>query len=122
MANSDPDMSLERTDVLTARVDTLAGDLAVLKADVAVLKADVADIKTAIWRLTELAVDFSERLTALEKSIDSRFQMVGERLDRLILMSIRDRTEGVERLQKVEQVVSPGRLADIERRFSAKPK
>jgi DNA-binding HxlR family transcriptional regulator len=111
MANSDPDMSLERTDVLTARVDTLA-------ADVAVLKADVADIKTAIWRLTELTVDFSERLTALEKSIDSRFQMIGERLDRLILMSLRDRTEGIERLSKVTQVASPERLADIERRLS----
>ncbi len=105
---SDIEASLQRLTSLTERLTT----------DVGVLKTDNRDIKQAIWRLTEIVTDHSERFTSLEKSMDTRFQAVNERLDRLIAMNLRERTESIERLARIEQTANEERLVNIEHRLT----
>jgi chromosome segregation ATPase len=81
MANSPNDM--ERLTHVEDKVDDLGRNLSVLKGDMHSIKVDVGDIKTAIWRLTEIVTDHSERFSSLEKSLDTRFQSISDRLDRL---------------------------------------
>jgi chromosome segregation ATPase len=104
--------------VLKTDVSVLKTDVSVLKTDVHGIKVDVGDIKTAIWRLTEIVADHSERFSSLEKSLDTRFQSINDRLDRLVAMSLRERTESVERLARVERTASDERLGEIERRLT----
>jgi hypothetical protein len=97
MANSDPMKRLAR---LEKHVETLT--------------EDVADLKKAAWRTTEILTDHSERLGGLETkvaSIDDKLGLVVERLDRLISVTIHERTASTERLGDIEK-----RLTRLEER------
>ncbi len=82
-----------------------------LETSVAVMARDVAELKTAAWRTTEILADHSERLSGLQRTIDERLGGVTDRLDRLIAVTIQERTAGTERLGDIER-----RLARLEER------
>ena len=82
-----------------------------LEATVAVMAKDVAELKTAAWRTAELLTDHSERLGGLQRTIDDRLGGVTDRLDRLIAVTIQERTASTERLGDIER-----RLARLEER------
>lgn len=97
MANSDPMKRLAR---LEKHVETLT--------------VDVVDLKKAAWRTTEILVDHSERLASIETkvaSMDDKLGLVVDRLDRLIAVTIVERTANTERLGDIEK-----RLARLEER------
>jgi hypothetical protein len=82
-----------------------------LEASVAVMGKDVAELKTAAWRTAELLADHSEQLSGLQRTLDERLGGVTERLDRLIAVTIQERTASTERLGEIER-----RLARLEER------
>jgi len=96
---------------LKGDVRELKGDVRDLKGDVRDLKGDVRELKTAAWRTTEILVDHSEQLTGLRRTIDERLGGVNDRLDRLIAVTLQERTTSTERLGDIER-----RLARLEER------
>ncbi|HKY38449.1 MAG TPA: hypothetical protein VJN18_21045 [Polyangiaceae bacterium] len=85
-----------------------------LETSVAVMARDVADLKTAAWRTADILADHSERLSGLQRMVDERLGGVTDRLDRLIAVTIQERTAGTERLGDIER-----RLARLEERVRA---
>ncbi len=96
---------------LKGDVSDLKGDVRDLKSDVRDLKGDVRDLKAAAWRTAEILADHSERLGALQRSMDERFGAVTDRLDRLIAVTLQERTSSTERLGDIER-----RLTRLEER------
>jgi chromosome segregation ATPase len=79
-----------------------------------VLALDVRDLKTAAWKTTEILADHSEQLSSLDRrltSMDGKLEAVVERLDRLISVTIQERTASTERLGDIER-----RLTRLEER------
>lgn len=109
MASSKDEMA--RLARLETVVGGMANDIADLKTDVRDLKTDVRDLKTAAWRTTEILADHSERLTGLQRTLDERLGGVNDRLDRLIAVTIQERTASTDRLGEIER-----RLARLEER------
>jgi hypothetical protein len=74
------------------------------------LERESRDFKKALVQITDILVDQSERIDAVGKSLGGRIDelrdMLGSRLDRLIAVTLQERTYSVER------------FADIERRLS----
>ena len=91
-----------------ARLETVVGGMA---NDIADLKTDVRDLKTAAWRTAEILADQSDRLSGLQRTMDERLGGVTDRLDRLIAVTIQERTGSTERLGEIER-----RLARLEER------
>jgi len=89
----------------------LEANVAVLTRDVGELKVDVRDLKTAAWRTAEILADHSEQLSGLQRTVDERLGAVTDRLDRLIAVTIQERTSSTERLGDIER-----RLARLEER------
>jgi chromosome segregation ATPase len=113
--------------------------LAKLETNVAAMTKDVADLKAAAWRTTEILVDHTEALSGLQRSmegmqrsmegmqrsvegmqrsvegvqrsVDERLGGVTDRLDRLIAVTIQERTASAERLGDIER-----RIARLEER------
>ena len=82
------------------------------------IESDVHDLKGAVIRITDVLVDHSQKLTDLRRTMDQRFgemnQQLGgvnERLDRLIAVTMQERTASTERLGDIER-----RLARLEER------
>ena len=82
------------------------------------IESDVHDLKGAVIRITDVLVDHSQQLTDLRRTMDQRFgemnQQLGgvnERLDRLIAVTMQERTASTERLGDIER-----RLARLEER------
>ena len=89
------------------------------------LATDVGDLKSAAWKTTEILADHSERLSGLQRAMDGmqramdgmqrtmddRLGAVTDRLDRLIAVTIQERTASTERLGDIER-----RLARLEER------
>jgi hypothetical protein len=75
------------------------------------MAADIADLKTTAWRTAEILADHSERLGGLQRTMDERLGAVTDRLDRLIAVTIQERTGSTERLGEIER-----RLARLEER------
>jgi polyhydroxyalkanoate synthesis regulator phasin len=94
-----------------ARFGRLETRVAAMAADVGELKRDVADLKTAAWKTAEILTDHSERLGGLQRTLDERLGAVTDRLDRLIAVTIQERTGSTERLGEIER-----RLARLEER------
>ncbi len=90
--------------------DTMAR-LGRLETRVAAMAADIADLKTTAWRTAEILADHSERLGGLQRTMDERLGAVTDRLDRLIAVTIQERTGSTERLGEIER-----RLARLEER------
>jgi hypothetical protein len=95
MADSKDEMA--RLARLETVVGGMASDIADLKSDVRDLKTDVRDLKTAAWRTAEILADHSERLSGLQRTMDERLGGVTDRLDRLIAVTIQERTGSSER-------------------------
>lgn len=99
--------------------------LAKLETNVAAITVDVADLKAAAWRTTEILVDHSQALSGLQRSmegvqrsveglqrsVDEKLGGVTDRLDRLIAVTIQERTASAERLGDIER-----RIARLEER------
>jgi hypothetical protein len=85
--------------------------LARVESTVAAMARDVAELKTAAWRTAEILTDHSERLSGLQRTMDDRLGGVTDRLDRLIAVTIQERTASTERLGDIER-----RLARLEER------
>jgi hypothetical protein len=85
------------------------------------IEKDVHDLKGVAVRMTELLTDHSQQLTDLRRTIhtieqrmgtmDERMGGVNDRLDRLIALSMQERTASTERLGDIER-----RLARLEER------
>ena len=90
------------------------------------LETDVSEIKGTLVQIANILVGHSDRMDAMQRSMDAMqqsmsamqqsmsamqqgMQSVVGRLDRLIEVTIRDRTQGVERMGDVER-----RLARLE--------
>ncbi len=84
------------------------------------LEGDVRDVKGAVVQIAKLLVDQSERtdlgfrevhseLRDVRTEIQSTREALVERLDRLVEISMRERTMGIERLAEIER-----RLAKLE--------
>ena len=82
-----------------------------LETSVAGMARDVADLKAVAQRTAEILADHSEHLSGLQRTMDERLGGVADRLDRLIAVTIQERTAGVERLGDIER-----RLARLEQR------
>jgi hypothetical protein len=119
--------------------DEAMGQLIALETTVAEMAVDVKDLKVAAIRTTEILADQSERLDGLQRSFDGlqrsfdglqrsfdglqrsfdglqrsfddRLGGVTDRLDRLIAVTIQERTASTERLGDIER-----RLARLEQR------
>jgi chromosome segregation ATPase len=95
--------------------------LARLEKNVEVLTADVGDLKRAAWKTAEILADHGERLSSMDgrlssmdgrlSSMDERLGLVVDRLDRLISVTIQERTSSAERLGDIER-----RLTRLEER------
>jgi chromosome segregation ATPase len=123
MANSEEVMT--RLAKLEANVATMTSDIGDLKHDTGEMKRDIADLKVAAWRTTEILIDHSQHLSRLQQStdglqrsmdgmqrtMDERLGAVTDRLDRLIAVTIQERTASTERLGDIER-----RLARLEER------
>jgi uncharacterized coiled-coil DUF342 family protein len=110
--------------------------LARVEATVVALAADVVELKSAAWRTTEISTDHSEqlmhlrlavgglnervdglneRVDGLNERVDglgTKMDGVNERLDRLIAVTMQERTGGTQRLGEIER-----RLARLEERL-----
>lgn len=103
-----------------------------LETNVAAMTKDVADLKAAAWRTTEILVDHSQALSGVQRSVegvqrsveglqrsmegvqrsvDEKLGGVTDRLDRLIAVTIQERTASAERLGDMER-----RIARLEER------
>ena len=119
MANSPSEMdrliSVEgKLEKLDNRFDGLERDVGILKSDVGILKSDGGVLKSAVLQLTEIAVEHSEKLSSMDRTL----QTINDRLARLLNVNLRERTESIERLARVEKVASEDRLDEIERRLT----
>ena len=83
-----------------------------LETTVAAMAKDVTELKTAAWKTAEILADHSERFSSLQRTIDERLGGVTDRLDRLIAVTLQERTAGTERLGDIER-----RLARLEERL-----
>ena len=81
------------------RLSRLESNVAELKTDVRELKTDVRELKTTAWRMAEMFADHRLAVT--------------ERLDRLIAVTMQERTANAERLGENAE-----RLGEIERRLA----
>ncbi|HKY37323.1 MAG TPA: hypothetical protein VJN18_15375 [Polyangiaceae bacterium] len=78
------------------------------------IEKDVHDLKGVAVRMTEILTDHSQQLTDLRRTVqamDERMGGVNDRLDRLIALSMQERTASTERLGDIER-----RLARLEER------
>jgi hypothetical protein len=89
-----------------ARLGRLETSVAAMAADVGEIKRDVGEIKTAAWKTAEILADHSERLGAIQRTLDERLGAVTDRLDRLIAVTIQERTGRTERLGEIERRLS----------------
>ena len=96
---------------MAADVGELKQDVRELKQDVGAIRRDVVDLKTAAWKTAEILADHSERLGGLQRTVDERLGAVTDRLDRLIAVTMQERTGSTERLGESER-----RLARLEER------
>ena len=95
------------------------------------LERDVGELKGAVVQITHILVEQSERTDAGFQSLrgemrelrqELRGEMhelrdsLGQRLDRLIAVTIQERTEGADRLANIERRLT--RLEDAEKRRS----
>ena len=96
---------------LETNVAAMAADVREIKQDVSEIRRDVGDLKTAAWKTVEILADHSERLGGLQRTVDERLGAVTDRLDRLIAVTIQERTGSTERLGEIER-----RLARLEER------
>ena len=76
--------------------------LAKLEKNVEILTKDVHQLKVAALRTVEILADHSERLSGLQRGMD----MMVDRLDRLISVTIQERTASTERLGDIERRLS----------------
>jgi len=78
------------------------------------LERDSRDFKRALVQITDILIDQSERIDALGKNLGGRIDALGgrldelggslgSRLDRLIAVTIQERTYSVERLADIER-------------------
>lgn len=91
--------------------DTMATDVGDLERDLGDISRDVADIKTAAWKSVEILTKQTEVLGGLQRTLDERLGAVTDRLDRLIAVTIQERTGSTERLGEIER-----RLTRLEER------
>lgn len=85
------------------------------------VERDAIDLKGVLKRTTEILVDHSERLDRLQGSVDGlrrtfdeRFWAVTDRLDRLLAMTLAERTRSVERSGAIDRL-----FESIDRRLDA---
>jgi chromosome segregation ATPase len=114
-----------------ASSDEVMKKLAKLEKQVDALSQDGRDLKAAAWRTTEILTDHSEQLSSLDRrltsmdgrltSMDGRLTSMGDkltavvdRLDRLIAVTMQERTVSVERLGDIER-----RLTRLEERVGS---
>ena len=71
------------------------------------LERESRDFKRALVQITDILVDQSERIDAVGKTLGGRISELGDtlgsRLDRLIAVTIQERTYSVERLADIER-------------------
>jgi hypothetical protein len=68
-------------------------------------------LEAAVVHITDVLVLQSERMDAGFRTLTERLDAVTDRLDRLIAVTLEERTAGIERLASIEQ-----RLARLEQR------
>ena len=78
------------------------GRLTRLEENTQTLLADVGVLKTVASHTAEILADHSQRFTQLQRTMDERFGALDQRLDRLINMTMQERTAGAERLGNIE--------------------
>ena len=85
------------------------------------VERDAIDLKGVLKRTTEILMDHSERLDRLQGSVDGlrrtfdeRFWAVIDRLDRLLAMTLAERTRSVERSGAIDRL-----FESIDRRLDA---
>jgi hypothetical protein len=76
------------------------------------LESNVDDLKGAVVQIVNLLIEQGERMDARMERIEERmdgmnagFRSVTDRLDRLIAVSMQERTSGVDRLAELERRV-----------------
>lgn len=67
------------------------------------IEADIGAIKTAVVRIVEVLADHSERMGGMQRTMDLARTSMESRLDRLIAVTIEERTASVERLGDIER-------------------
>jgi uncharacterized coiled-coil protein SlyX len=81
-------------------------------ARLAKLENDVGELKTTVVRISEILVDHSQHLTSIDRRLDGIDRkldgLVGiqERLDRLIAVTVDERTRSFERWRNLDERVT----------------
>jgi hypothetical protein len=77
------------------------------------VERDVAELKRTVVQISEVLVDLADRMDRGFKRVDDRldrvderFDTIGARLDRLITVTIEERTANTDRLRDIERRVS----------------
>jgi chromosome segregation ATPase len=94
----------ERMADLEKRVDVIQRDVATLKDDVSTLKNDVSTLKEVAVQLVQTVVDQSHRIDAVGNEIRETRSSLEGRLDRLIEVTMRERTASSERFEQFAEL------------------
>lgn len=82
------------------------------------VERDVGELKTAVVQITHILVDHGERMDSGFRTLRGEMQelreSLGQRLDRLIAVTIEERTESADRLANIERRLS--KLEDAQAR------
>ena len=82
------------------------------------VERDVGELKTAVVQITHILVDHGERMDSgfrmLRGEMQELRESLGQRLDRLIAVTIEERTESADRLANIERRLS--KLEDAQAR------
>ena len=82
------------------------------------VERDVGELKTAVVQITHILVDHGERMDSGFRTLRGEMQelreSLGQRLDRLITVTIEERTESADRLANIERRLS--KLEDAQAR------
>jgi hypothetical protein len=70
------------------------------------VERDVAALKRTVVQISEVLVDLTDRMDRGFKRVDDQFDTISTRLDRLITVTIEERTASTDRLRDIERRLS----------------
>jgi uncharacterized coiled-coil protein SlyX len=82
-----------------------------IMARLARVERDSADLKKMLGQIARILTDLSDRVDRVSERVDELGERLGDRLDRLIAVTMQERTYSFERLADIER-----RLARLEER------
>jgi uncharacterized coiled-coil protein SlyX len=81
-------------------------DSKALMARLARVERDSAEFKKMLGQIANILSDQNERIDRVGERVDLLGERLGERLDRLIAVTIQERTSSIERLTDIERRLS----------------